>query len=74
MLEVLVGYIRDAGIDIRWDVISGDAEFFAVTKQIHNRLHGAAGDDGDLAGPEAAHYSRVTAANAADVVRPDPSR
>ena len=69
MLEVLVGYIRDAGIDIRWDVISGDAEFFAVTKRIHNRLHGAAGDDGDLAGPEAAHYGRVTAANAADVVR-----
>ena len=42
MLDVLVGYIRDAGIDIRWHVIAGDAEFFAITKRIHNRLHGAA--------------------------------
>lgn len=28
MLEVLVGYTLDAGVDIRWLVMSGDAEFF----------------------------------------------
>ena len=42
MLQVLVGYIRDARIDIRWHVIAGDATFFAITKRIHNRLHGMA--------------------------------
>ena len=28
MLEVLVGYTLDAGVDIRWVVMSGDADFF----------------------------------------------
>ena len=64
MLEVLVGYIRDAGIDIRWHVITGDATFFAITKRIHNRLHGADGDGGELATSEAEHYAKVTTANA----------
>ncbi|MGD0082786.1 MAG: glycosyltransferase [Acidimicrobiales bacterium] len=73
MLQVLVGYILDAHIDIRWLVISGDAEFFAITKRVHNRLHGAPGDGGDLGPRERAHYTDVTAANAATVtshVRP----
>ena len=72
MLEVLVGYIRDAGIDTRWHVIAGDATFFAITKRIHNRLHGADGDGGGLAESEAEHYAKVTTANAAsalDLVR-----
>ena len=64
MLEVLVGYIRDAGIHIRWHVIAGDPRFFAITKRIHNRLHGARGDTGELAAAEAEHYARVTTANA----------
>ena len=48
MLHVLVGYIQDTGIDIRWLVMAGDAEFFTITKRIHNRLHGVAGDSGSL--------------------------
>ena len=44
MLRSLVGYVRGAGLDIRWLVIPGDADFFRVTKRLHNRLHGA--DDG----------------------------
>ena len=44
MLQVLVGYtLREPGVDIRWLVIAGDAEFFAVTKRLHNRLHGYPG-------------------------------
>ena len=46
MLHVLVGYTLDAGLDVRWMVMSGDPEFFAITKRIHNRLHGTAGDGG----------------------------
>ena len=64
MLEVLVGYARGMGIDCRWLVLEGDAEFFAVTKRIHNRLHGMVGDGGDLGRPEADHVAAVSAANA----------
>ncbi|MGD0880412.1 MAG: glycosyltransferase [Acidimicrobiales bacterium] len=64
MLEVLVGYIKDVGIDIRWHVISGDADFFSITKRVHNRLHGISGDAGELGAIEVEHYASVTAANA----------
>jgi trehalose synthase len=63
MLQVLVGYVRDLGIDIRWSVISGDAAFFALTKRLHNRLHGEP-DGLGLGEDEAAHYADVLAANA----------
>ena len=33
MLQVLVGYVQDLGIAIGWLVITGDAEFFAITKR-----------------------------------------
>jgi len=68
MLHVLVGYTLDAGLDVRWLVMSGDPEFFVITKRIHNRLHGTAGDGGGLGVNEAAHYSRVTEANAQSVI------
>ena len=64
MLEVLVGYIKDAGIDVRWHVVAGDAKFFSITKRIHNRLYGSSGDAGGLGTIEAEHYATVTAANA----------
>jgi trehalose synthase len=68
MLQVLLGYTLDAGFDVHWLVMTGDPEFFAITKRIHNRLHGAAGDAGALGPSEAAHYSEVTAANAKSVM------
>ena len=43
MLAVLVGYTSGAGLDVRWLVTQGDDEFFAITKRIHNRIHGAKG-------------------------------
>ena len=63
MLKLLCGYANDAGADTRWLVIDADPEFFAITKRLHNRIHGAAGDDGDLGPREAAHYHAVLAAN-----------
>jgi trehalose synthase len=65
MLNVLVGYTRGAGLDVRWLVTHGDEQFFAITKRIHNRIHGAKGDDGDLGPAEAAHFERISAENAA---------
>lgn len=43
LLGSLVAYARGAGVDARWVVIEGSPEFFALTKRIHNRLHGATG-------------------------------
>ena len=47
MIRSQVAYARGAGADVRWAVISpppGIDEFFAVTKRIHNMLHGYSGD------------------------------
>ena len=65
MLHVLVGYIRGLGIDTRWVVIEGDPYFFAITKRIHNRIHGVPGDRGGLGPAEAGHFAHVAATNAA---------
>jgi trehalose synthase len=48
MLRTLVAYAAGTGIDIRWLVVGGTPDFFAVTKRLHNRLHGAPGDPGAL--------------------------
>ena len=74
MLRSLIGYVRGAGIDGRWVVAEGDPEFFGITKRLHNRLHGFAGDGGPLADAERAAYERRCVTNAealARVVRPD---
>lgn len=68
MLQVLVGYTLDADVDIRWLVMNADAEFFSITKRIHNRLHGTGGDAGELGPNEAAHYVEITGANAIGVM------
>ena len=66
MLQVLVGYVQDLGIPIGWLVITGDAEFFAITKRLHNEIHGSS--SGALLGPaEADHFARMLAANAVEV-------
>ena len=65
MLQVLVGYIRGVGIDARWVVIDADPPFFAITKRLHNRLHGVDGDPGALGPSEVTHYETVAAANGA---------
>jgi trehalose synthase len=73
MLRPLLGYCRGAGVDARWLVISGQPEFFAVTKRIHNRLHGFAGDGGPLGEAEREVYERTLAASAnelAELVHP----
>ncbi|MGK2878866.1 MAG: glycosyltransferase [Solirubrobacterales bacterium] len=56
MLDPLVAYTRGAGIDAQWAVISGDSEFYEVTKRLHNRLHGSAGDHGQLGEAERSAY------------------
>jgi trehalose synthase len=68
MLRPLLGYCRGAGVDARWAVISGQPDFFAITKRIHNRLHGFDGDGGPLGDEERHVYERALAASAAELV------
>jgi trehalose synthase len=63
MLHALVGYVEDLGITIRWLVIHGDADFFAITKRVHNAIHGR-GDPTRLGEAESRYYVRILAANA----------
>ncbi|HEY6745731.1 MAG TPA: glycosyltransferase [Mycobacteriales bacterium] len=60
MLRSLLGYVHDAGVRSRWLVLSGDPLFFALTKRLHNAIHGAdhapAPTDSDRA-----HYEEVLA-------------
>src|SRR5438309_7219817 len=69
MLQSLVPYARGAGVDARWVVITGDDKFFHVTKRIHNRLHGASGDGGQLGPDERDHYEDVARINAERLLR-----
>jgi trehalose synthase len=68
MLRPLLGYCRGAGVDARWAVISGQPEFFTITKRIHNRLHGFAGDGGPLGDAEREVYEQTLAASAQELV------
>jgi trehalose synthase len=56
--------VRCVGIDARWVTIGGNPEFFRITKRLHNRLHGYAGDGGPLGDAERAVYERVTGEHA----------
>ncbi|HYL47511.1 MAG TPA: hypothetical protein VEU52_10825, partial [Candidatus Limnocylindrales bacterium] len=40
MLIRLVPLMEELGLGIRWDVITGGDDFFAITKAFHNALHG----------------------------------
>src|SRR2546430_2740487 len=44
MLQSLLAYARGAGADVRWLTISGNPDFFRVTKRLHNHLHESPGD------------------------------
>jgi trehalose synthase len=63
MLQVLVGYTKDLAIDVRWLVIGADAEFFRITKRLHNWIHGQPGDGGPLGPAERSHIDAVLSSN-----------
>ena len=67
MLQVLVGYVQDLDIRVGWLVITGDAGFFAITKRLHNQIHGHLAG-GLLGAAEADHYAQMLAANAVELL------
>jgi trehalose synthase len=69
MLLSLLAYARGAGVDVRWLTIDGNEEFFRVTKRIHNHLHGASGDGGQLGRPEREIYESALLESADELTR-----
>ena len=63
LLAAQLAYARGLGVDATWLVLEGDAEFFEITKRIHNGLYGASGDGGELGGDERARYERTLTKN-----------
>jgi trehalose synthase len=69
MLRDLIPYVRDAGIDCRWIAVGGAADFYTITKRIHYRMYGFAGDGGPLGVVEQRCYEKVHAAIADQVAQ-----
>ncbi|HUY77670.1 MAG TPA: glycosyltransferase [Ktedonobacterales bacterium] len=61
MLHTLVPLMRSAGLNAEWRVISGNDEFFGVTKSMHNALQGM---DLDLTPAMRAAYLHTNVDNA----------
>jgi trehalose synthase len=61
ILDKLVPLSRELGIDTRWEVITGDSEFYQCTKSMHNAIQG-----NRVAIPETllAHFQEVNEQNA----------
>lgn len=73
MLDSLLPYMRGGQIDTRWNVVKGDGAFFAITKRIHNMLHGDRGDGGELGEAERQTYEAVlehSGAELCELVKP----
>jgi trehalose synthase len=68
MLQTLLAYGRGAGIDSRWLVLRGTPDFFAITKRLHNVLHGEPGDGGPLGVAEHTRYEQVLDDNLTSIV------
>ena len=67
MLQVLVGYGQDLDIPTGWLVITGDARFFAITKRLHNQIHGSL-SGAPLGAADADHYAQMLTANAVELM------
>jgi trehalose synthase len=68
LLQSLLAYARGAGVDVRWLTISGNPDFFRVTKRIHNHLHESEGDGGPLGPAEREVYDAALAEAADELV------
>jgi trehalose synthase len=69
LLQSLLAYARGAGVDVRWMTISGNPDFFRVTKRIHNHLHESEGDDGPLGPAEREVYEAALAEAAGELMQ-----
>ncbi len=64
ILHRLVRLLEELGVPTTWEVIPGDATFHAITKTIHNTLHGA---PGRLTEADEAYYFEMNRQAAAEL-------
>lgn len=64
ILNCMIPLLKEMEIDAHWDVIKGGEQFYAVTKKIHNALHGA---PMDLTDEEKSAYWAAQEVNLADM-------
>ncbi len=62
MLSSLVPLQRDVGLDVEWELITADADFFELTKKLHNGLQGM---EVEISDAEVADYLEHNEAHAA---------
>ena len=68
MMPRMITILRELGVDVKWAVIGTDkAEFFTLTKRLHNLIHGSG--DPQLTAADRAVYEAVSRENA-DALRP----
>jgi trehalose synthase len=61
ILSRAVPLLNQVGLEVQWEVIQGDAEFFEVTKSFHNALQG---EDVHLNNSLLEHYQEINRENA----------
>ncbi|MFH1551245.1 MAG: glycosyltransferase [Planctomycetota bacterium] len=60
ILKRLVPLARQLGIDMRWETVEGDPDFFITTKKMHNALQG---NEVDFSEKELRYYEQVNKKN-----------
>src|SRR5689334_9696307 len=68
LLSTLLPYALGAGASVGWLVLDLDESVFAVTKRLHNWLHGGGGDDEELGAAARATYDEGVRAEATAVL------
>ena len=68
LLPTLLGYLRDRGLDARWLVITGSADFFQITKRLHYALHGESSDGTQLDAAAREIYEQTIEQNLAELL------
>ena len=61
ILQKLIPLMHDAKIDTEWKVMAGNDQFFDITKEMHNALHGA---EWHVSQKKLSHYADVNKMNA----------
>lgn len=66
ILSRMIPLMQDIGVNVWWDVISGDARFFDITKKVHNALHGV---QVRLSGKDWNYFLKINQENMARIKR-----
>ncbi len=64
LLSRIIPFLKQLGIDARWNVIKGDEKFFTITKKMHNALHGV---DIKVTPEELSYFQQVNKENALNI-------